>query len=367
MAIPKKEDFQSCLELLEEFNGIDLMENYFDLSLVPPSDVYALDVKDLLSVERGKPKIAAAFQTLLSHRPDTFLIKPTHESVGEYIDSLNKLREEKWTKIKSEKVIRWLDSQPVWKRICEKAFPEKKVTESKWDIKDRYINYFLKGYEADKNGAMPDSHHDLFDWYSERFWWRKKFREQLLDDMTRNWDQWLYDVIRALAIYHYTDIEVYLVNMRNKYKLAEKAKKELDIYINAEEIEKDFLLYSSDDITMHRVISQASQKLEDSVMLAEYVFKPIERGGETAKEGVLIYNIWSAFQKELGTHSSSKSTVITHFLSLEGVENPIEQRAIEHRIKGWKDKKKDIKSRLETEIDPSFWDSRKYLRKNLGV
>lgn len=63
----------------------------------------------------------------------------------------------------------------------------------------------------------------------------------------------------------------------------------------------------------------------------EYNF-PVQRGDETLRERVLVYDIYKVFKKYIG---KSKADVIPSLLGLEGIEREISSRRIEQLIEAW--------------------------------
>ena len=142
-----------------------------------------------------------------------------------------------------------------------------------------------------------------------------------------------------MSIYYFNDIDTYLENQKEQDKIAKKAKEAIDKYLDVIQTPSSFNLHDRVNEPLFRALTRASLEIEDILEESGFEFKPLQRGGFTARERLLVFNLWKSFQRVLalsGLKRTSNASSITHLLSLEGIDNPIEKRTIEKLIQGWK-------------------------------
>ena len=149
----------------------------------------------------------------------------------------------------------------------------------------------------------------------------------------------MYHTVSALNIYYFSDIDTYLVHQREQDNIAKKAKEAIDCYLDIVNIPSTFNLHDKGNGSLFRALTKASLAIEDILEASSFEPKPIQRGGLTARERLLVFNLWKTYRRysiHLGKRGISHASSITHLLSLEGIANPIEKRTIEKLIQGWR-------------------------------
>lgn len=325
MAIPTKEDFEIYLHQMSDFNANELLPEYY-----------------------GDP------QTILGGK--TFLIKPIPDDVREMVNKVNQVLNRKYKELENLTVHKWLYQQEAFRR-AEKAAAANISLEKRTDLTNKttenlYVESFLKAYQGMSFDEYIDSlrKYDYKDYSDEEL--KNKF-ERINSEkerfvrfegvikryITSQRFEWLHHTVSALSIYYFNDIDTYLENQKEQDKIAKKAKEAIDKYLDVIQTPSSFNLHDRVNEPLFRALTRASLEIEDILEESGFEFKPLQRGGFTARERLLVFNLWKSFQRVLalsGLKRTSNASSITHLLSLEGIDNPIEKRTIEKLIQGWK-------------------------------
>ena len=184
----------------------------------------------------------------------------------------------------------------------------------------------------------------------------ERFKRSIKRSLGRTRGRWWADLLTSLYQYYYGDIY-------DGDRKTSKVQKDLanDVLISAQKLLEHFNSGVSASISIDqrasvqlpKNLTRLNMELEDFIDESGNEFKPIKRIDSTAKERLFIYNLWEMFQRQRGWKKKplSKATAINHLLSLEGINTPIEQRAIEKLIQGWNKEKRDLRMQISKESD----------------
>ncbi len=316
MAIPSKEDFDDCLKCLSEFHADELKSKY-------------------------------TRQITILTDPE-LTITPTIESVSEFLESLKEILDRKVSAVISTKVYKWLNDQEAYKRAFKSAFRlnVKETSSSDDNMVQHYLRYFETITEEQAAailnfGPSPKTSEIEVQKYQSKFNEEstrlKRFHREIKASMDFQHGKLLYDIIHSLKIYYYYDVEKYINFKKEQLNLAKDTKKSIDKLLLKFNTDSEYEIYLNNKSSWFKSLKRSSIEIEEMLIFSKTNLTPIERKGPSQAERLLVYNLWRAFKKEFekSQNNSSKSTSISHFLSLEGISNPIELGAIEKLIKKW--------------------------------
>lgn len=351
MSVPSKQDFEDCIKLLSNFNLRELKSEF-------TRDIGIDDILD---------------------------INPTYDEVKQYVLRERDLVDKKWEEITSSNLMIWLLEQPSFKRAYRSAFGRIKDEQPEKVIEQR-IDYFLKIYNYNHNKAdLIKNKHAYRELFSNGKLIDKKadayiearntvaskhnsFISGVKRAMNRARGDFWSDLVTALKIYYYSDIELFNASTKEKINQALKTKREITKLLMYLSNPSDFYVRDNfEDKKQWKICNRAVLELEDLIDSHGNSFQPLERSGRTARERLLVFNLWETFQRQFAYSKkrTSKATAINHILSLEGIENAIEQRTIEKLIQGWKEKRRNLSIKRGNEGD--YWEKRKELKRQFRV
>lgn len=332
MAVPSNEEFIKAINLCAEYDAIELAEQFWESSSISAPYSEILTETYFRMSDQGLSK-----QTIFKQRLNDLLnhgkckLEPTFQDAKDFVNTEDELLQQKWASITKTPAVIWLFNQPSTSRALKSAFG--KSTMSDEEITGRKINLLLR---PSINSSQEKIQGGLE---------QKDFEDRLKRSIKRNRGTFFADLLEALRIYFYQNINDYNEAYRQEKIVSIELKNNISSLLNLIKSQQSFEIHNKSHNKLERLLERTSLEIEDLIETSGRKFRPLERGGETAKERLLVFNLWKAFQKEFKYKrvQSSKSTAINHFLSLEGIANPIEQRAIEKAIQGWRGKLEDLK------------------------
>jgi hypothetical protein len=288
MAVPTKEEFQEYIVLLESLYVHKLEEKLRDL---PPS----------------------------------------YSEISDAILEINKRRHEASLKLNKTVVGLWLDGQHVYHLGMDslnRGFNYK----SPDDLLEHQTNEVLTELKSNKD--------DKPRWLIGKLNCRKNLMA---------YSETSKPLIEALLVYYYGgSAESIIQYQKEKKELLQKAKdlmQELQVHFDSPlrlEVKSTYPSFArmSIDRTPHMIYKFADH-VDKIVYACERQGSPIKRNDDTAKERLLVFNLYTALQNTPVFRGSSKSAAINHFLSIEGINNSIGQRGVEKLIQGWRKELKE--------------------------
>lgn len=307
MAVPSKEEFDVFIEANDSINAIELHEEALEIFQRNDSDNFDF-----------------------------------YEESYKIITKKNEIVNSKFSRLSSTKVYKWLYAQRPF--IVAKEATLKKCsapTRENSRIKDAKSlqRAFELGLNEYINLCMKSEHYSEVygEEYSESLPYDfKKTLNTLLHVGDRK--SWHGGVAIALSAYFYGEPENSIATRseltETLTKSALKSLAELNAHIATlslgEKVGLNIHCASGEEFVPALNEIKRLQKLNKTIV------KPIKRHDKTAKERLLIFNLWKGAPSKEGYSLGCKASAITQLLYLEGINNSIEQRAIERLIQGWK-------------------------------
>ncbi|WP_417499586.1 hypothetical protein [Methylophaga sp.] len=325
MTIPSEIEFDEALRSLENSTAIELIEKYWKL---PDKDMTPSSITELReSLEEKITRNGLTRQTYREYLSyATFKLTQEKEQLMELIQTHDENLINKSKKVLKQPAIDWLMSQPAYKAAM------KSISGKLVDVgSEKHINNRLNDLLQAKDNRTLES-----------------IVLRLLETQIGTFE---YGLLSKLKIYFYSDFESYLDALKKREKIARKTKKNLDELLKIEKVL--FELQSIDTRVDSRffkvgqtnkiknLLERVSLELEDIANQTVPRLKPIKKGDLTSKERLLIYNLWITLKQSFGSKKNFVNT-ISHLMYLEGIDNPIGQRALEKLIQGWNGRRQEI-------------------------
>lgn len=353
MAVPSNEEFIKSINLFFEYDALELAEHFWDLSSISGSTSEMLAKIYSKMSEQGYSReiiFKKRLDDLLTY--GKFNLKPTYQNAKDFVITEDELLQQKWNSITKSPAVVWLLNQPSTSRALKSAFGKSSLSDE--EITHRKVNFLLR---PSINSRQEKSLDGLE---------QKDFEGRLVRSIRRKRGTFFADLLGSLRIYFYQDINGYNESYRQEKMVCIELKNNISSLLDLIKAQQSFEIHNNAYNKLERLLERTNFEIEDLIEAADSKFRPLERGGQTAKERLLVFNLWMTFQKEFKYRGvqSSKSTAINHFLSLEGIANPIEQRAIEKAIQGWRGKLKELRESETTNLETRLrrQEQRKLLR-----
>jgi hypothetical protein len=336
MAVPTEQQFNKCLDLLDRYDLVELAESYWK----EPDWTGGLRLIERKREGFNEGSARDRCKNLLSMGQTT--IKPDQNEIKAFVTECVALTNKKTDEIYECEAIKWLNSQVGYKMARKSLFGEsynKPIYDS--ELVDRVTSNIINSIDIDAPEEIK----------------QKRLNRRLQRMIEGNHGIFLSSILKAFKIYFYSDINVYMEKRKQSGGLAEKAKQNIDSLIEIETTLEEYqgrkIEENHDNYRVIRLLKRASLELEDISKDFDMRLKLIEKGNKTAKERLLVFNLWSAFRKYFAYEqkSSTKATAISHLLYIEDIENPITQRAVEKMIQGWRSKSKKIATKKKEDAN----------------
>jgi len=341
MAVPSKGEFEEVLELFDSFDSSEMLME--DETILRFTDGSRLDK-----------------------------VQPSYDDVYPIISQHQKVITKKNAEINRSACMKWLVDQNCFHRAYKSAFGELAEPDLTTDItelatlsllkrhevisKDEYIKSLSSFSHVKIQDYTDDEIADMFESQNDEVRRLNRFHNALHRKLRYKFGEWHKGLFNSLYTYHYEDMEESDLKIHNSQKNA------ANITLESSEALLGLLNDDTRNTNNHplsdtgkliRVLTRLNLELEDFIAATDIRPKPIKKLGETARERLLVLNLWKEFKKwpRSDGRGSTRATAINHLLSLEGINSPLEQRTIERLIKGWIDEEKLFKATLRDKRD----------------
>lgn len=348
--IPSEEEFNKSIELLKTFDAVELIEKYWELESLETCS-YEEKIKRTL-IEKphySDSPIRGLYYDYIHY--GEFKIRLVREDVESFLNDYYELFTRKYNKIHETPALIWLTSQPAYKAAEKNIFGPPHTPKDHAYFFELTLSKLLK-CESEKRLESLVRH--FIDKTHGRFY---------------------HVLLLHLKNYFYSDFEQYLTALKKREIIAKKAKKYIDELVKIESLvaelegtSKEFhiSLKHPTHNKINRLLVRAGLEIEDMTLLPR--LKPVRKGDATARERLLIFNLWKSFkpfkQSAISSGKRNYVTAISHLMYLDGIDNPIGQRAIEKLIQGWKSRRSDLQN---SDLSKELWDERQKLKKKYRV
>lgn len=343
MTIPSEDEFGESIGLLETLDAIELVEKYWVLP--------ALDTSSSEQV-RKRSRMEELIKNQAPFRKyhweysiyGQFNLEIRRADIEQFLRDKEDLLSEKTNKLCETPAFNWLASQPAFRASSKSIFRTPRNGNDDFEQRfERQVSELLssKSIEA--------------------------LQRKVRDIIERKYGEFHLTLLSELKSYFYSDHEEYFAALKKREVVAKKAKKVIDELVDIEtaisELEASSSYISSKQEKIQRLLKRTSLEIEDMTIIPRK--KPVIKSDLTAKERLLVFNLWTSLRSNLrGRARSNFVTAISHLMYLEGIENPIGQRAIEKLIQGWKSKHKNFQ---DNSLDSEQWEERQQLKRKYPV
>jgi hypothetical protein len=303
MAIPTKEEFDDAILLLASFDAKELVEKYWHYERTGRESLSKFSRDDFSSyINSG-----------------TFKLVHEYDEVKKFSEDVINLILEKRNKINKSPAISWLNSQPAFK-AAQKSLNREKLKYKSITFEDSKI------LAAKLPLCLTED----------------RFKGKVESLIKHNLGFFHLIILKQLSTYFYSHHDRYFEALKKREVIAGKAAKLLNEFVDLESIihetEMSLTPYQiSQREKLLRLFKRASLEAEQISIID--VIKPAKKSGNTLKGRLLVFNLWNSFKKcsEIISFRRNYTTLITHLMYLEGIENPVGQRAVEQMVQDWRD------------------------------